>query len=1368
MRTPLTNGTIISSNFNYIIDSVAGEGASSIVYHAHYQSEGTHSVILKECYPYDIEPTRSEDGLLCWNDETVKNEKIDAFKDAYKRLLSFQNGNDSRNSTVASFHCFEANNTVYSATLLDNGVTFDKDNTANLTDILKTILALTKVVSNIHNSGYLHLDIKPENFIVIPETRELVRLFDFDTVTSLEDIRNGKIKAMSYSQGWSAPEQAQGNISKISFSADVYAIGAILFYKIFGRKPDNADRSQFATWDFDGEMFDGINPKVKRLLSILFSRTISANPQRRFAMDELISSLQEITKASQECQYLLNDYPCCSSNFVGRTDDIDSLFDFFLQGYRCVFVHGFGGIGKSELAKKYAETYSQHYDAIVFYFYNPNERIEKLCSHIKVHEDDSCSRPVKDYEELQTLCKTSNTLIIVDNFDFENDSDIDTGIDDLLKIDADIIITSRNDFSEYYSGDNVCQYELGTLPTDELVKLFKKEYAKNTTAEEDDIIAKIIRSFDNYTLLIPVIAKYLIASGTTISDYFNKIETDGLKSFDDGTTEIRIKYKGQFIKKDQMALLRYVFDMSRLSPKLLSSLQAMFLLKHNEHLTKNEYLQITKSKNINSLNDLIFLNWVHYDKELDQLSLHPMIQELIESDTVITPESVPGVYSYICEIFENLENCNSISDADELGYALLLYYDFCDSDQKSSEHLYRVYSFVQKFFFTDMNAMNKLLFDGSKYTSWRIVPSWLIPKLIVFVSEKRHTVCDNNDVWLSIQSIIDTCCWYVSYLYFICSDDVRLLFNNDLCPFISFVKNDSNQSEDSAETENNSDRVWAALNRYIISLYATLKKPSSICKNGYVHTDSNAVFPIPNDDTISYVYTKFMIDTIQNILTNYEEVTIDDCEDMSFEEELEENISLPTGVALLGLKEIRNLYEELLIDYLNSNGGFAFWGDPNIYDLTLPTVDEYQKMREQYNSLHWSYKAKQWYRYVDNSIKNNPNPALLYNLLLDQAFHETIPQSFVKQLVENHLISRILLDKRITADDKKTLLFNKPVYCTLVLRDDECNSSFRKIKNFKKSHKSTLSLYAQALSAIEQLTENGFGNVLTKSKLDLCEVSLIIRAATNGDILDVENIILSTSQDNWYAFIQRLLDITKLCWHCGLRKVSGKIKNCVIDACVNSLPELEEKYIQLIILKVLPLAKKAKRNDAVEIIERFIDSPRRELSIDLIDSNLIDNTDGYQIIKNVFKTYLYNIGLYYWRTSHNENPTYPNELENIVNGLFEKYTEENPCWCCRQDIIQDWYQKIKITPNMYYENVDVDLGIDDVLCSGFDMKVESCEGLFIQTLKIIPDENWDLLPEEYFYDLTESWLYPNGRTAIFRDTLLKLFPQHSETINRLL
>ena len=191
MRTALgQNSTLVlpigTGTRAYIIDDMIGSGATCIVYSAHYKDHAgqRHRVHIKECYPYSAQITRSG-NQICWAEENERDYALTKFRSTYQKLLEMQNTQGLRNATAHAFELCEANGTLYSVMNVNEGKTFEQDISSSLSDILKTVLALTRVVGKYHENGYLHLDIKPSNFLTIPETRELVILFDMDSVTSI-------------------------------------------------------------------------------------------------------------------------------------------------------------------------------------------------------------------------------------------------------------------------------------------------------------------------------------------------------------------------------------------------------------------------------------------------------------------------------------------------------------------------------------------------------------------------------------------------------------------------------------------------------------------------------------------------------------------------------------------------------------------------------------------------------------------------------------------------------------------------------------------------------------------------------------------------------------------------------------------------------------------------------------------------------------------------------------------------------------------------------------------------------------------------------------------------------------------------------
>lgn len=680
VRIPLKKDDLVSK---YIIDETIGDGASCVVYAAHYtDSSGfIHNVRLKECYPYGTEIKRNANAIV-WQNKAEQTNALASFKIAYEKLLKMQNDNNVGNAHAHVFDLFEANNTLYSVMDVTNGVTFEIDNSDKLSDILKTILALTKVVEKYHASGYLHLDIKPGNFLVIPETRELVILFDVDSVTTIEDIKDGKIKCVPYSKNWAAPEQMQGQLGKLCPATDIYSIGAILFQKIMNRSVENSDMGIFANWNLDDiKMFENVNPAVKRLICDIFKHTLSANPKRRYQnTDKLISALEEAVETVRDgAPYIDSDCPAPNKNFIGREKEILDIEKSFKNGSNAVFIHGFGGIGKSELVKRYAQTHKKDYDAILFLSYENS--LEELIEDINIV---NCSDDKQHNKTLKKVLKQQKVLLIIDNFDVEIDED--DYLDNLLRFNANIIFTTRTDFSAL-TVDNTVQINIQALNKSELIDLFARECGRALDDAEKETVDAILENYNYYTLLVPIFARQLTASGWSLEQL--KETTDkGLKAFEE-TEKIVVLKDGKLHKKTGLDMMRAtfrVFGLSEIQKQVLINLYFLRFVKINKEQYR-KYLwneSESKVKHIDAINDLLELGWIQKKNEWDtsedvDLTIHPIIVEMIvcelEPDITKSDMLMSYMQDYLPwkelsnELFEGIDDWGNLH-IDEIAHKL--------------------------------------------------------------------------------------------------------------------------------------------------------------------------------------------------------------------------------------------------------------------------------------------------------------------------------------------------------------------------------------------------------------------------------------------------------------------------------------------------------------------------------------------------------------------------------------------------------------------------------------------------------------------------------------------------------------------------
>lgn len=597
-RLPLPNGEKIKLNTReYTIDNIIGSGATCIVYSAYYVDsfDCCHKVNIKECYPYTAIIERKKQELV-WDSEREKKKHTGLFADAYKKLMAQQNGNFS----VHAFDICESNNTFYIVMDQNDGKTFDSINDMSIEEILKTVKLLSHVVGTYHDNGYLHLDIKPENFLVYPRPSEHIVLFDLDTITKTDDFKNGTVTSISYSDKWAAPEQKQKKLSKIGKGTDIFAIGSVLFEKIMGRPVQCEDMGLFADWDFDSRFTaDKMHPCVVRLLKNIYQKTLSANIKKRYqSTKELEEDLQEVINVIASGKpYIVSKYPTSTCKFFGRELELSEIEDG-LGSFGKVFVYGSGGIGKTELAKQYIKTHKEKYDSVVFIKYDKS---------VKADLDNITIKGVYDkndkYGALLEICD-ERTLVVLDNFDVASDED--DGLERLLELSCHTIITTRNrEFADLYEDTSFVW--VADLETEYLHRIFEEESQVNVEYKEFARLP-ILHLFKECTLFLVLFAKLIKAGDYTLGEACEKIGA-GLAETDEAEDILNTK-DGFRIKQTVAKAMQNLFKLEKFSPAHWEILHILYHLGCL-NLDKRQIKEIAAfdkeipiNKKMNAFNDL--------------------------------------------------------------------------------------------------------------------------------------------------------------------------------------------------------------------------------------------------------------------------------------------------------------------------------------------------------------------------------------------------------------------------------------------------------------------------------------------------------------------------------------------------------------------------------------------------------------------------------------------------------------------------------------------------------------------------------------------------------------------------------------------
>lgn len=306
---------------------VIGSGSSCVVYRTEFTDSSGFVTehLLKEYDPVFLHIARRPDGSLVPDepDREAYNAGLNRFRNGYTLQQDIRRIEGLTNSTSNIQRVFDACGTAYIDMTVMAGQAYARVEEPDLYQLLRHMKALTRVIGNYHRAGFLHLDIKPDNIFVYPETPEMLLLFDFDSVVPKDAVSSGT--GLSYTRDWAAPEQlTPSRRCRICEATDLYSIGEILFTRIFGRHSEAADRRSFSSfnYDMDSPLLQNVNPRLFPLLTELLHRTLCGTPEKRYqSADELLCKLDElIPLADPALAFVRGNFTYQSAGFYGRED----------------------------------------------------------------------------------------------------------------------------------------------------------------------------------------------------------------------------------------------------------------------------------------------------------------------------------------------------------------------------------------------------------------------------------------------------------------------------------------------------------------------------------------------------------------------------------------------------------------------------------------------------------------------------------------------------------------------------------------------------------------------------------------------------------------------------------------------------------------------------------------------------------------------------------------------------------------------------------------------------------------------------------------------------------------------------------------
>ncbi|MBE9213369.1 AAA family ATPase [Plectonema cf. radiosum LEGE 06105] len=236
-----------------------------------------------------------------------------------------------------------------------------------LLEFLNIAVQLAKALISLHSHNIIHKDVKADNIIINPKTRE-VRLTDFSIASRLgkEKLQLTNPNQLEGTLTYMSPEQTGRMNRVLDYRTDFYSLGVTFYEMLTGRLPfQSNDPLELVHFHIAKQpvAIQQLNPEVPKAIANVVEKLMAKNAEDRYQTGKGLLADLELCREQLEITGTIIEFPpgrldvlsqlLIPQKLYGRETQVTKLLDAFERvskgSCELMLVSGYSGIGKSSV-----------------------------------------------------------------------------------------------------------------------------------------------------------------------------------------------------------------------------------------------------------------------------------------------------------------------------------------------------------------------------------------------------------------------------------------------------------------------------------------------------------------------------------------------------------------------------------------------------------------------------------------------------------------------------------------------------------------------------------------------------------------------------------------------------------------------------------------------------------------------------------------------------------------------------------------------------------------------------------------------------------------------------------------------------------